>query len=368
MAYQVRAYIPTQDKEAVVAIMNDVWGFSSVARFLAHYDWQQDYKQRIAPYPNEDVVIEKDGIVVGYVRLINVFYKLGEHIVEATNVAEIVTHSQHRGSGIKLFRYVVQENKALKVGIPIERAGELWEKISKRPISIRVVKRNVLMLKPSVFLHKKRVPFTFGKVVDFFWKLKFFWIKNDQFLGGHSTLTLSCKAEKPSEQEYTELMDAFSYSFYAIALRNYSYFCWRFFELPGHTYQYLWLREAGKLVGYCIYRECLLNGRTLLLIVDIVAVAEQKDIYKEMIRKLIQIAWDKKYADIQVIETGCDALSSVLKKVGAVSKVENESLLAYIPSEQSYASEMYENKKWYMSLADGDYEFVMYPCMESKSE
>ena len=64
MAYQVRAYIPTQDKEAVVAIMNDVWGFSSVARFLAHYDWQQDYKQRIAPYPNEDVVIEKDGKII----------------------------------------------------------------------------------------------------------------------------------------------------------------------------------------------------------------------------------------------------------------------------------------------------------------
>ncbi len=365
MAYTVREYQPEQDKSAVVTIIQDVWKPATVTRFLKHHDWLQSYYDCVVPSSDKSIVIEKAGKLVGFSRLTPTSYKLGAVTVNAVHLADSVTHSQYRGCGIKLFRHIVQVDGRLETGIPVERAGLLWEKVAKRPVVIRVVSRYVLMLKPSVFLQKKGLPLVLGSIVDQFWTLRLLIKNQNKFNRKKEVLHASHIAKIPSKEEYDFLMKRFVKGFYAIALREYAFFNWRFFASPIR-YQYVWLRTQNELVGYCVYRKCQLNGRAVLLIVDIVAVGDQKSIYGEIIRLLTQEAIEKKYTDIQTIETGCSALSSVLKKVGAVCKKGENELLAYVSSDKPYATEMYDHKEWYLSLAENDYEFVMYPCTENE--
>ncbi len=367
MGYMVRNYLPNQDKDSLLNVVREVWGEATVTRFLEQYDWYQTYNKQVAPFDHQDIIIDKDGEVAGYSRLINVYYKLGNKVVSAVHIADSVTHPNYRGCGVKLFRHIIQTQERLEIGVPVERTGVLWEKIAKRPVAVRSVVRHVLIMYPSGFLRQKGVPPFLGSMVDFFWQKKIRWTQKNRGVLKGKKRNLSKRNTPPTEQEFTELMHAFTKKFYAIALRDYRYFCWRFFNSPNH-YQYLWIREDGQLIGYCIYRECQMNGRTVLLVVDMVAIGDQEGVYQEILRVLVHYALEKQYTDIQMIETGCDVLAHVLKKAGSVRKVEKTNLLAYILSDQPYATEMYQNKKWYMSLADGDYEFVMYPYMGNKGE
>ena len=53
----------------------------------------------------------------------------------------------------------------------------------------------------------------------------------------------------------------------------------------------------------------------------------------------------------------CEGAWRTLRRLGAIRRVEKEELLAY---SNPYNHEMYSDKKWFVSLAEGDYEFVLY--------
>lgn len=356
MSSSIRNYRDS-DESQVAAIVQAVWGKEAQDRFYRLNSWFQRRTTALAHSDISGVVLESHGEIVGYTRLLPCPYRVGEEWVWAAYFSDNVTHPQHRGKGIKMLKYLVSEIGNLRLGAPLARAGVLWDRLCKRSTKIKPITRCVLMLAPAVFLQKKHIPLPLGKVVDFIWQAKLR-LAFKHYRVREERLTFSHEAALPSNEETDVLFAEFSRSFYAIAKKDNDYLRWRFIESP-FEYQYLWLRDNGRLVGFTIYRPAVVRGRKTLLIIEIIAVGKQRN-YAAMLEQICGYGLAEGYTDVQTLNSGCSIFWQVMSRLGAVLKVEKEYLMAYAETKQRYASEMYENKNWFISLAECDYEFVMF--------
>lgn len=357
MAYSVRSYCDA-DEAKVAEIVGSVWGEHAVAKFNRLHPWFRRRAEALAFQDDGDVILETDGEVVGYTRVIPCHYLVGGKRLRAGYFADNVTHADHRGSGVQISRHLLRKPDILRVGAPVARTIRMWAKICGRQPKIAPIERCVLMLKPSEFLKKKGLPTLLGWPVDWLWRLKLLKACKS-YLRGRDELALSAAQALPGDDELEALVAEFSCDFYAIAERDGNYFRWRFSE-SGFDYRYVWLRNRERLVGYAIYREGEVNGRKTLLIVEIIAIADKQHHYAAMLECICQYGLANGFSDVQTLKSGCADFLQVMQRLGAVLKPEKEYLMAYICSDEPYATEMYRDKKWFISLAEADYEFVMY--------
>lgn len=357
MAYSVRSYCD-DDEAKVVEIVGSVWGERAVTKFNRLHPWFRRRAEALKFQDDGDVILETDGEVVGYTRVIPCYFLLDGKRIRAGYFADYFTHADHRGSGVQISRHLLRKPDILRVGAPVARTIRMWRKLSGRPAKISQIERCVLMLKPSEFLKRKGLPTPLGWPVDWVWRLKLLRACKS-YLRGQDELALSDAKALPGDDELAALVAEFSRDFYAIAERDGDYFRWRFSE-SGFDYRYVWLRNQGRLVGYAIYRDGEVNGRKTLLIVEIMAIADKQRYYAAMLEWICRYGLANNFADVQTLKSGCADFLQVMQRLGAVLKPENEYLMAYICSDEPYATEMYQDKKWYISLAEADYEFVMY--------
>jgi hypothetical protein len=358
MLYTIREFSET-DKAPIANIVKEVWGEKSLTKFNLLHPW---FRRRSlsALDGSRDLILEGHGKVVGYVRIIPCEYLLAGKRIKAGYFTDFVTSPDSRGSGVKLARHLVSTPDFLWVGTPIARVGRFWPKIIKRDVKIKPIERAVLLLSPAVFIKAKGVPSLVGAPIDVLWqfllrrKLKKI---NDQ--KSSATITLSEESTLPSSDEIDDLFNAFAKDFYAIAVRDREFFNWRFSEAPNN-YRYLWVRSEGRLVGYTVYREGSVSGRKTILIVETMAIGEKTNCYGAMLNSVCQYGLKNGFADVQTLTSGCSSFNKVLQQLGAVLKEEDVNLIASLRSEDPRATEMFDGKEWFLSMAEADHEFVMF--------
>ena len=354
--YIVRNY-EESDKENVAGLIQSVWDENARKRFNEYYSWYQQHPVVHSLNPARALVVDKAGQVVGYTRFIHSVYKVGDRHLDAYYIVDNATLQVHRGSGVKLLKHILATQGKLLIGAPLYRAGLLWEKLAKKPVKVKLVERCVLVLRPSIFLREKGVPLFVGRLADVIWKVK---LKVMSLLlkGSNQEPQLNIKntAILPHPDQLNALFEKFSSDFYVIAKRNHDYMRWRFIESPIE-YKYIWLWQKDTLVGYAVFRIIKIKNRNAVLIVEMIAVGEKKRNYGAIIDRVIAYGMKNGCADIQTLFSGCDEAWQALKHLGTVRRVEQEELSAFsVP----YIPEIYGDIKWFVSLAESDYEFVMY--------
>lgn len=358
MSYTIREYAET-DKALITSIVKEVWGEKSLTKFNLLHPWFR-HRSMSAFDGSNDLVLEGHGKVVGYVRIIPCEYVLAGERINAGYFTDFVTSPDSRGSGVKLARYLVSTPDVLWVGTPIARIGRFWPKIIKRDVKIKPIERAVLLLSPAVFIKAKGIPSLVGAPVDLLWQFllsrKLKKINQNKL---SEPIELSEQSTLPAPEEIDDFFNVFSQDFYAIALRDHAFLNWRFSDAPN-DYRYVWARSEGRLVGYTIYREGSVGGRKTLLIVESMAIGEKVDCYNVMLNLVCQYGLDNGFSDLQTLTSGCDSFLKVLQQLGAVLKVEDVDLIASLRSDDPRATEMFDEKKWFVSMAEADHEFVMF--------
>jgi hypothetical protein len=357
MSHIIREYRET-DKAPITSIIKTVWGDQAVEKFNVLHPW---FRSRSIEFASEkgDLVLESKGRVAGYVRVVPCEYQLAGERINAGYFADFVVNPENRGAGVKLARYLAAVPDVLWVGAPVVRFGDLWPKIVKREVKVKSIERAVLVFSPSVFMKSKGIPSPLGLLADWLWqykmhrKLKIFKQASSGFI------QLSEQSVLPSATEIDTLFTAFSKDFYAIAVRDLAFLKWRFRE-SSNDYRYIWARSEGRLIGYMIYREGTVGGRKTLLIVETMAVGDAANCYRAMLGLVCQYGLESGFSDLQTLTSGCSNFLKVLQQLGAVLKEEEVSLIACLRSDELYATEMCNEKKWFISMAEADHEFVMF--------
>lgn len=357
MTNTIREYAEA-DEVPIINILRDVWGDEAVAKFKILHPWFRRRSTESA-FTTEDLVIEAHGDVVGYVRVVPCEYLLAGERIKAGYFADFVTSPSSRGAGIKLARYLTAVPETLWVGAPVVRFGKLWPKIVKRDVIVKSIERAVLVLAPSVFLKAKGVPNFLGALADWLWHFKLQKKLTAFKRASSDSIELLEQSILPSSDEIDDLFSIFATDFYAIAVRDVAFFSWRF-KQSANDYRYIWARSEGHLVGYMIYREGSVGGRKTLLVVETMAIREASKCYGVMLEQVCQYGLENGFSDVQTLTSGCDSFLKTLQQLGAVLKVEEVNQIACLRSEKNYATEMYNKKKWFISMAEADHEFVMF--------
>lgn len=360
MSYSIRCY-REDDNAALLNIVQSVWGAKAVDKFNALHPWYRLRKAAFLDREGDDLVLETAGEVVGYLRRLPCEYLIDGQRVPAAYFIDNVTHPEHRGAGMQLARRVAKTPEILQIGVPTARFNLIWRRIVRpRKIEVAPLERCVVLLRPSAHLEKKGLPKPLGRVADALWRARL-WAG---FLGTASAhagpYTLSSESRAPAAGELEQLFATFARDFFGIAVRDSAFFNWRFLGTVS-GYRFLWARAEGRLAGYMVYREMQLNGRRVLLIVESMAVGSKQACYLAMLRQVVAEGLRVGAADLQTINSGCKDFYAALKKLGMLVKVEKELLLAHLHSARPFAESLASRHPWYLSLAESDNEFSIYP-------
>jgi hypothetical protein len=364
MSYSIRPF-RDDDVEGLLNIVEAVWGAKGTHKFKALHPWFRRRNAAHADRGDDDLVLEASGEVVGYIRLLPCEYIVDGQRIPATYFADNATHPDHRGAGLQLARHVLRTPDVLRIGAPVARFNVLWDRLTRpRRAGIAPIERCVLLLRPSAHLQKRGVPRVLGAVVDLAWRV---WLRTSLLLRApsmHGQRSISSEPQLPAADEYDELFATFAQDFYGIAVRDSGFLRWRFLE-SCMDYRFLWLRDAGRLTGYMVYRQSVVNGRPLLLIVEAMAIGDKRANYMAMLGRVVAHGLDCGAAEVQTIHSGCIALYAAMKQLGMMGKVEETLLLAHVHSAKPFADELSHRGPWYLSLAESDHEFSMYPFTPS---
>lgn len=360
MSYSIRP-LRDDDAAALLPIVEAVWGAHAADKFRILHPW---LRRRHATYPErgtDDLVLTTAGQVVGFMRSIPCEYIVDGQRITAAYFADNVTHPEHRGSGLQLARHAMRSPEVLLLGIPVPRAHMLWARLVRpRKPDITPLERCIVLLRPSVHLARHGVPRVLGAAVDALWQTGLrAWLKL-RTARVSPALALSDDSTLPTAEAFDAFFQAFAADFYAIAVRDTAFLHWRF-EQACMDYRFLWLRDGARLQGYLVYREAQLNGRPLLLIVEAMAIGDKRVNYLAMLQQVVAHGLQCGAAEIQTIRSGCKEFYAALKQLGMVSKVETEQLIAHMQSTKPLADELTTRTPWYLSLAESDHEFVVYP-------
>lgn len=360
MSYSIRP-LRDEDVDTLLPIVETVWGAHAADKFRILHPWFRSRRTAFAHRPTDDLVVTFADRVVGFMRAIPCEYIVDGQRLAAACFADNVTHPEHRGSGLKLARHAMGWPEVLLVGIPVPRAHMLWARMVRpRQPDVTPLERCVVPLRPSVHLARHGVPRFLGAAVDTVWQA---WLRTSLRLRtarGSAALAVCDDRKLPAAEEFDAFFQTFAADFYAIAVRDSAFLHWRFLQ-ACMDYRFLWLRDGGRLQGYMVYRQAQLNGRPLLLIVEAMAIGNKRANYLAMLQRVVAHGLACGDVELQTIRSGCKDFYAALKQLGMVSKVETEKLIATVHSDKPYADELTTRTPWYLSLAESDHEFVIYP-------
>jgi hypothetical protein len=258
---------------------------------------------------------------------------------------------------------------AFLFGSSNERTQALWERlVGSGSLTVRVARKMVLVLDPGPALRARGVPrpvVAAARAANAVarWILGLASIGVSSGLGapsgadGSSGPTLETADTFPAEID--GLCEEFARRFRFQVARDRTYLDWRFTACP-FRYRIVLLRDRGTLRGYMVCRPALLNGRRVMLLVEMLAVGRVDRYYKMMLRRLLTEARAAGAAEIQTIDCGDPALRRAQRRVGFLRRAERVSITAHLGPGRATPEGFYGADGWYVGLGDSEFEFTFF--------
>lgn len=356
-AAKVRAYAPV-DKPAVLELIECVWGQDIRNDHAFFWDWKHALDGSCPKGNNIAQVIEIDGKIVGYTGAIPVKFKMGESVLDGIFCMDTFTAPDSRGSGVRLMKHQLKI-VSITLGAAVPRAKELWNRLAKKDdVVIKNAQKIVRLVNPSSLLVQKGVPPLLIKPICLLWgSVNFFFDIRNKIHFGAQKIRLERVDDFPRSVD--ALCSDFLKDFQYCALRDHKYLNWRFSSCP-FKYEKMLLWDDQRLCGYMVFRTGVLNGRRIMILVEIMAVGMKKEYYGTMLSRLYEIAKRQSVSDIQTIDNGDAMLTKELKRHGYIVKKEQISVIGRVHDDLYDDNDIYGDSKWFLGAGDADFEFIFF--------
>lgn len=351
---RVRPY-RSEDKPELLPIVERVYDSAVRLRHEFLWDWLQS-----SPMGNRDTdhvpfVVQRDGLVVGYTGVLRRRFKIGPHMVQGGFLMDSFTSPESRGAGIFLLRHLIGRTDML-MGATNERFVALWCKmLGRKSIDAFQVRKAIRVVDPSALLPRP-------------WR--------GIFGGAARALAGACEAairaaaprlgdaRLESVERFPPAVDGFCARWLEgrrnTAARDREYLDWRFCACPvGYRKRLLW--AGDRLAGLAVYRLAEMNGRKVVLLVEILAEGrEARRAYGSLLEDVVDFARRNRVTDIQAIEPGCPELRKAFRRWGFFFRPEAPRMVAKIRSDVGDPETIYRAADWFVSAGDSDFEFAYF--------
>jgi hypothetical protein len=301
-------------------------------------------------------VLERDGRLLVYAGTFPARFRIDGALLEGACCSDLMSAPEARGSGLPLMRHLLATCGFL-LGATSERNQVLWERLIERgSLTVRAARKMVLILDPGPALLARgaaRPVVAAARAANSMAR----WLFGLASVGAPSGLTLETVSGFPAEID--GVCDEFSRRFRFQVARDRAYLDWRFTAGPLR-YRIVLLRDRGMLRGYMVCRPGRLNGRRVLLLVEMLAVGRTGRYYKMMLRRLLAEARAAGAAEIHTIDTGDPLLLGALRRAGFLRRAERLPIMAYVGPDRETPAGFYASGGWYVGLGDGEFEFTFF--------
>jgi hypothetical protein len=351
--FSFRAYRP-EDKVRLLDLVELVWDERRRRNHDHLWDWQHA-RDGLCPEPRHlGRVMERTGEIVGYSGGVPVQFVHRGREFWGTVLLDTFLHPQYRGLGRHLMAHHIA-TCSLGLGAPIVRAHALWKRVRRREnIVIHRVTKRVLPLDVRPFLRRRGWPAPAAALVQPGWsvgqRLRSAWRSP---AAGRSRLGRVLRFPPEMDAFARAVAEGFQFS----VLHDAAFLDWRYVSAPV-AYEKWLLWEGEALAGYAVYRVTRVNGRPVLLLVEIAAVGEKARHYSLLLAHVAQAARTAGVCDIQTLETGCPVLAETLTRWGFMSRPDEVSVVgtSNVPGteESVYAG------GWGLTAGDAEFEFIFF--------
>jgi hypothetical protein len=350
----VRAYRPS-DRDRVLEIIGRVWDEARRRTYAFLWDWKHARDAQGGP-GRESLVVERGGRVFGYAGAIPVRFRIGSDLVDGAFGIDTFVDPEARGLGKRLMRRQLAAG-ALLLGAGNERSRALYSHLSGRDtLKVKEARKMACVLDPAPLLKGRGVPAPLAGIARGLNRLL-----RRGLAGRAGRAAPGVRLERADRfpAETADLCAGFGRRFRHQVVRDMDYLNWRFADCP-FGYEIRLLRDGGRLAGYVVYRLAMLNGRRVMLLVEIVATGKPALYDRIMLDHIEAAAIASGACEIETIDPGCPVLRSVMRRKGYFHKREVLSILAYLGDGRVSPPDFRARDAWWLGAGDADFEFIFF--------
>ncbi|WP_415893034.1 hypothetical protein ACMXYN_00635 [Neptuniibacter sp. PT8_73] len=311
MSKKVRAERSTADcKEVFLNTVKDVFSENAAKAREAVWEWSSNENPASGEISSEVVLLKNESVTFGAMFLMPSIFSLDGEKIPMHWVGSIMVREQHRGKGLLLVKYLIENESVPKMGLPFEKIVKMYQRYGGAIIS--ETEQFFCVLSPSSLLRKKsKLLSLLARPLDCLIRgsVKFFLPKI------HDDISVS------EVRQFDERADTFwqqvSPNYGALVVRNKKYLNWRFSDCPLHDYKLVEAQKNGQLIGYMVYRCAEKQGVTTGYIVDFLVQENDKEALTALFSFTVLELWKRKVDKIAVMKsTSFTWVNSVLKASG----------------------------------------------------
>jgi hypothetical protein len=354
--FLIRDVLPS-DRAAVLTLVTRGWDERRRRDCDFFWDWKHALDRTTSHAGHVAQVLERDGRILAYAGTLPARFRLDGETVEGAYCCDLIAAPEDRGSGMRLMKHLLA-TCAFLFGSSNVRTQVLWERLVGRgTLTVRQARKMVLVLDPGPALRSRGAsPLTVAGARAANRVLR---LVHALTAGGGLPAGLTLESVRAFPQEIDSLCAEFASRFRFQVARDRAYLDWRFTTCPLR-YRIVLLREHGTLRGYMVCRPASLNGRRVLLLVEMLAVGRAERHYKMMLRRLVAEAHEAGAAEIQTIDTGDPALLRAQLRAGFMRRAERLSIMACTGPGRATPDGLYGSDGWYVGLGDSEFEFTFF--------
>ena len=346
-----------QDREAVLALLERGWDVRRRRDCDFFWDWKHALDRTTTHPGHVAQVLEREGRLLAYAGTLPARFRLDGEMVEGAYCCDLIAGPDDRGSGLRLMKHLLA-TCAFLFGSSNDRTQVLWERLVGRgTLTVRRARKMVLVLDPGPALRARGVPavaVAAARAANRVLRM----IHGLTASGGlPDGWTLENATAFPAEIDV--LCAEFARRFRFQVARDRAYLDWRFTACPLR-YRIVLLRERGTLRGYMVCRVAQLNGRRVLLLVEMIAAGGADRSYGILLHRLMAEAREAGAAEIQTIDTGDPALLRAMRRAGFMRRAQRLSIMAYAGPGRATPDGLYGPDGWYVGLGDSEFEFTFF--------
>jgi hypothetical protein len=351
-AATVRPYSPS-DRARVLEIIGRVWDEPRRRTHAFLWDWKHA-RDREAGRGRESIVVERDGRVMGYAGAIPARFRLGGELVDGAFCIDTFTDPEARGLGKSLMRWQVATG-TLILGAGNERARALYARLSGGRVVLKEGRKMACVIDPAPLLERRRVPAPLAAAARLLNRGARRLLARPR--PAPAGFTLEPCTRFPGE--VAALCADFGRRFRHQLVRDADWLNWRFIDCP-FGYQIRLLRDHGRLSGYVVYRLARLNGRRVLLLVEMVASGDGRVAHRILLDHVEQAAVAGGACEIETLDPGCPVLRGALRRKGYFRKGEALPIIGRVGGGRATPPDFYDGDAWWLGAGDADFEFIFF--------
>ena len=316
---------------------------------LPYLRWYYNQNPNVEPDCLPVWAVAKGNKIVGQLATIPVQFKAGAAYTKAIWILEFILLEEFRGKGLgKRLVLAAREKYPTMITLGINEAStRVFTSLGWKPLgNIHRYHKMLFAGSAARELGDKRLLCESLNLLSYplraFLRLR------------SSTHKYEIRRDPPLTREIDDLWEQASPQWPAAVRRDYRFLSWQFLQQPGKTFDFIFLYERGKLVGYTIlfFRKGVGNAPPpKAAISDLVFDSQNQDeVIDALLNAALMLAIERRAGSL-VTDVLDARVESHLKRLG-FWRIKNSP--RFMASSAEFQEILYQPDNWYLTRADSD--------------